>query len=200
MGGAGLRAPHAEARGVRLFVSVDLPAALADAVADLQDEFADASGLSFVDPTQAHVTLKFLGDVEASRESELADTLESAVRAAGVDPFDATLEGLGVFPSLDYISVVWLGVADGSDELAALADAIEREFVDEQGFDPEDHEFTPHVTLARMEHAGGKELVQDVVRSQHPEVGTMRVTEVRLTESHLTHEGPEYETVHAIEL
>ncbi|WP_232686869.1 RNA 2',3'-cyclic phosphodiesterase [Halobacterium zhouii] len=190
---------------MRLFVSVDLPDDLADAVAAVQDEFRDASGLNFVDPGQAHVTLKFLGDVDDSRESELADALESAVGAASTDagsvgPFDAVLAGLGVFPDLDYISVVWLGVEEGSEELTALHDAVEHEFVQERGFDPEDHEFTPHVTLARMEHAGGKEHVQDVVRSQHPEVGTMRVTEVRLTESHLTSEGPEYETVHAVEL
>ena len=190
---------------MRLFVSVDLPDGLADAVAGLQDEFADASGLNFVDPGQAHVTLKFLGDVDESRESELAGALESAVDAASTDtgsvgPFDATFAGLGVFPSLDYISVVWFGVEGGSDELTALADAVEREFVQNRGFDPADHEFTPHVTLARMEHAGGKELVQEVVESQHPEVGTMRVSEVCLTESHLTSEGSEYETVHAVEL
>jgi 2'-5' RNA ligase len=185
---------------MRLFVSVDLPDELADAVAGLQDEFADAAGLNFVEPAQAHVTLKFLGDVEASRESELAGALDSAVETAGVDPFDAAFAGLGVFPTLDYISVVWLGVEEGSAELEALHEAIEQEFVENRGFDPEDHEFTPHVTLARMEHAGGKELVQNVVESNHPDVATMRVTEVCLTESHLTSEGPEYETVHAVEL
>ncbi|WP_353634812.1 RNA 2',3'-cyclic phosphodiesterase [Halobacterium sp. NMX12-1] len=185
---------------MRLFVSVDLPDRLADDVASLQAKFADAEGLDFVDPGQAHVTLKFLGDVADDREDELIDALESAVADSGVEQFDAELGGLGVFPSLDYISVVWLGVGDGSAELARLHEAIEAEFVEEHGFDAEDHDFTPHVTLARMNHAGGKELVQDLVRERHPEVGTMRVSEVRLTESTLTREGPEYETVHAVDL
>jgi 2'-5' RNA ligase len=185
---------------MRLFVSVDLPDDLASEVAAVQDEFEGASGLNFTDPEQAHVTLKFLGDVADSRGSDLEAALETAVERVGVAPFDASFEGVGVFPSLDYISVVWLGVEAGSDELGALHDAVEREFVRTHGFDPEDHEFTPHVTLARMDHAGGKELVQDVVTSQHPDVGTARVDSVRLTESTLTDDGPVYETIHEVPL
>jgi 2'-5' RNA ligase len=103
-----------------------------------------------------------------------------------------------VFPHLDYISIVWLGVREGGTELTRLHEAIEDSTVD-MGFDPEDHEFTPHVTLARMEHAGGKELVQDVVRERDPDAGSLDVTEVRLTESTLTPDGPEYETVERFE-
>jgi len=184
---------------MRLFVSVDLPDDLADDVAAVQDRFADAGGLRFTDPGQAHVTLQFLGDVEESRAGDLGDALESAVSDAGVAPFDARVEGLGVFPRMDYISVVWLGVGDGSEELTALQEAVETEFVS-RGFDPGDHEFTPHVTLARMEHGGGKQLVQNVVSGSHPEAGTARVESVRLTESTLTGDGPVYETVRTIRL
>jgi len=34
------------------------------------------------------------------------------------------------------------------------------------GVDPENHAFTPHVTLARMNDARGKELVQEAVRAR----------------------------------
>jgi 2'-5' RNA ligase len=196
----GVKASAPRTRGMRLFVSVDLSDSLAGEVAAVQDELRDASGLNVTDPEQAHVTLKFLGDVAESRVPDLEAALETAVDSAGITPFDAHFGGLGVFPSLDYISVVWLGVERGSEELAALHDAVEREFVENHGFDPEDHDFTPHVTLARMNHAGGKELVQDVVTRQHPEVGAMRVDAVRLTESTLTDDGPEYETVRAVRL
>jgi 2'-5' RNA ligase len=199
-GRRGVKGNALRTAGMRLFVSVDLPDELAEGVEDLQAEFAEAAGLDFVDPTQAHVTVKFLGDVEEARADELIEGLETAVADSGVEPFDAELGGLGVFPSLEYISVLWLGVGDGSAELAQLHEAVEAQFIEEHGFEPEDHDFTPHVTLARMKHAGGKDLVQDLVRDRHPEVGTTRVEEVRLTESVLSHEGPEYETVHAVEL
>jgi 2'-5' RNA ligase len=184
--------------GKRLFVSVDLDG-MAEAVAAAQAPFEDASGLSFVDPAQAHVTLKFLGDTPPQRVEEVSDVVERAVDAADVGPFQADFGGYGVFPSLEYISVVWLGVREGGDELTRLHEAIESRLV-ESGFDPEDHEFTPHVTLARMEHAGGKELVQRTVRDRDPDVGQLAVEEVRLTKSILESDGPHYETIASVTL
>lgn len=184
---------------IRLFVSVDLPSAVADSIAEVQDFFEEASGLDFTDPDQAHITLKFLGDVSEHRLEAVTAALETAVAEAEVGPFDATFGGLGVFPSFDYISVVWLGVEDGSADLIRLQEPIERHLV-EAGFDPEDHDFTPHVTLARMNHAGGKEQVQSTVRERDPTVGTMRVEDVRLTESTLTPDGPVYEMRYRVEL
>ena len=179
---------------MRLFVSADLPAELADPIADLQGTFAAASGLRFTDPEQAHVTLKFLGDVAETRLPALERALEAAVDDAEVGPFTARFRGLGVFPSLEYISVLWLGVGEGSEEFAGLHRAVE-DRTTELGFEPEDHEFTPHVTLARMDHAGGKELVRERVREREPTVGESRIEELRLTESTLTPDGPEYATV-----
>ncbi|QCW04775.1 RNA 2',3'-cyclic phosphodiesterase [Natrinema pallidum] len=184
---------------MRLFVSVDLPDDLADPVADLQDEFADASGLDFTGPEQAHLTMKFLGETDEDRLPALERALSAAVDDADVDPFTVRYGGLGVFPSLDYISVVWLGVEAGGEELTRLHEAIE-DRTTAMGFDPEDHEFTPHVTLARMQHAGGKDRVQDLVREREPTIGEARVDEIRLTESTLTDAGPVYSTVESFPL
>lgn len=185
--------------GIRLFVSIDLPEALVDAVAAVQEEFRDASGLSFTDPGQAHVTVKFLGDTPRARVGPLREALEAAVATADVTPFDATYAGLGVFPSMDYISVVWLGVTDGAAEMTRLHEAVE-DRTTALGFDAADHDFTPHVTLARMEHAGGKALVQDLLGELDPTVGTARVEELRLTESEAGPDGPEYSTVERVPL
>jgi 2'-5' RNA ligase len=120
----------------RLFVSVDLPERLADAVAAVQAPLRDVPSLRFTDPARSHCTLKFLGDVDESRVGDLTDALETAVDAADVSPFEAEVGGLGVFPSTDYISVVWVGVRDGhgATELTRLAEALERETV-ALGFD-----------------------------------------------------------------
>lgn len=183
---------------MRLFVSVDLDG-LADEIASVQDQLSDASGLRVTDPSQTHITLKFLGDTDEDRIPELTAELENAVSDAGVDPFSAEIGGLGVFPHLDYISVVWVGVRDGSEQLGRLHEAIEDRMVG-MGFDPEEHDFTPHATIGRMDHAGGKELVQEVVENQDPDVGTVQIDEVRLKESELTPDGPEYSTVERFEL
>ena len=125
---------------MRLFVSADVDA-LAEDIAAVQEPFADASGLRLTDPTQAHVTLKFLGDTDPDRLSELRGAVERAVADSGVAPFDAELGGLGVFPNIEYISVVWLGVREGGTQLTALHERLEAETT-ALGFDPEEHAFT----------------------------------------------------------
>ena len=85
---------------MRLFVSVDLPSSLAEAVADTQAPFKDCTGLRLTDPTQAHCTLTFLDDTDPGRVAEIEAALETAVTNAGVDPFDCTVGGLGVFGSM----------------------------------------------------------------------------------------------------
>lgn len=184
--------------GKRLFVSIDLDG-LADAIAAVQERLAGASGLNLVDPTQAHVTVKFLGDTDPNRLPELTDGLQLALDESGIEAFDAEFGGLGAFPSPDYISVVWLGVRDGSEKMTRLFESIERRTV-ELGFEKETHDFTPHVTLARMNHAGGKGLVQEALRTEDPTVGRLDVEELRLKESTLTEDGPEYRTLEAFEL
>ncbi len=179
---------------MRLFVSVDLPAGLTGAVADVQETLRPAAGLNVTDPDQAHVTVKFVGEVSVERAETVAEAVERGVDRAGVEPFEVTYGGLGVFPSLDYISVVYLGVEDGIEPLTRLHEAIEAETT-AVGVDPEDHEFTPHVTLARMTHGGGKEHVQRVVRERSPTVGTATVEAVHLTESRLEGDGPTYTAV-----
>jgi len=184
----------------RLFVSVDLDG-LGDAVVAVQERFDGVSGLRLTDPAQTHVTLKFLGDTDPDRVDDIVGALETAVEDSGVAPFEAEFGGLGVFPSLSYISVVWVGVRDGQGgaELTALHDAVE-DRTTALGFDPTDHEFTPHATIARMDHAGGKETVQNAVENDDPDVGRLRVEEIRLKESELGSDGPTYRTVESVSL
>ena len=169
--------------GKRLFVSVDLDG-LADEVASVQAQFDGASGLQFTD---------------TDRIPTLVDELEGAVTAAAVDPFEVAFGGLGVFPSLDYISAVWVGTRSGGERLTRLHEAIE-DRTTALGFDAEDHEFTPHVTVARMGHAGGKEQVQQLVRERDPGVGALAVDDIRLKESVLGTDRPSYDTVERIPL
>lgn len=184
---------------MRLFVSLDLAPHLHEEVHSVQELLADASGLRFTDPTQAHITLKFLGDIDESRLEPVSQAITAAVEAVNVEPFQAEFGDLGVFPDLEYISVVWLGVRDGAEQVTALHESLEAELT-AIGFGPEDHDFTPHVTIARMDHAGGKSLVQEVVQERSPTVGTMTVDAISLTESTLTPDGPGYETVERFEL
>jgi 2'-5' RNA ligase len=183
---------------MRLFVSIDLDG-LDEAVAAVQEPLSAASGLDLVAPEQAHITLKFLGEVAEQGIDDIEAALEDAVRTAAVRPFSITFEGLGAFPSTEYIRVVWLGVGEGTEELTRVYEAIERRLI-EEGFEPESHEFTPHVTLGRMRHGGGKKTVQRALETEGVTAGSMQVTDVRLKESLLTDDGPVYVTRSRVEL
>lgn len=183
----------------RLFVSVDLPDRLQEGIDSAQAPFADIPGLRLTDPDQTHVTMKFLGDVPADRIRDVEAAIERAIDDSDVAPFEARFGGLGVFPDFDYISVVWIGAREGGVEFERLHHALEEELV-ALGFDEEEHDFTPHVTVARMDHAEGKDEVQRLLRTRDPDIGAMEVTEVALTESTLTSEGPVYETLETFQL
>lgn len=193
--------PHirstAETTDMRLFVSVGVES-LAERIETVQDPLTGLEGLRPTDPEQAHVTVKFLGEGEHDLDA-LEEAIGRAVENAGVAPFEATLEGVGAFPSSDYIRVIWLGFGAGHEPLTALHRHVEAETTD-LGYGAERHDFTPHVTLARMDNAAAKAEVQTFLRETDPELGSLRVGELRLTESTLTEAGPEYRTVERFEL
>ena len=177
---------------MRLFVAVGLPDRLREQIAAVQADLPPS--LRRTDSADAHLTLKFLGEAEPA---SAARALRAGVTSAGVAPFETTLGGLGVFPSLDYVRVVWLGVREGTAELTRLADAVEDATV-AAGFEPRDHAFTPHVTLARMDDARGKDRVRELVAETDPAPGSFRVEAVRLMES--TGGDPRYRTVERVPL
>ena len=188
---------------MRLFTSVDLDG-LADVVAGVQEPLSGLSGVRLTDPAQAHVTMKFLGEGDHDVEAVVA-ALERAVADADVGGagdgggFEAMFEGVGAFPSSEYIRVVWLGVGRGAGELTALHRRIEAETT-ALGYDADDDEFTPHVTLARVDDVTSKGAIQSFLETATPEIGPLRVEELRLTESTPTPDGPQYRTVARIDL
>ncbi|XGI83952.1 RNA 2',3'-cyclic phosphodiesterase [Halorutilales archaeon Cl-col2-1] len=184
---------------MRLFVSVDLPEKLEDALRDLQSDLRETGAdLSFVDPEKAHITMKFLGDTDPDRLDEIRQILDDATE--GFSSFEATVEGTGVFPSRDFIKVVWAGVSEGSGTLTRIQDEIETGFVS-AGFEEEDHDFTPHITLARVQSGKSKSQIQSFVDStQGRSLGRFTVDSVSLTKSELRPEGPVYETLYEARL
>lgn len=134
---------------IRLFVAWELPAAMGEALAQVQAQLrqAGAPPLRWVRPQSIHLTLKFLGQVPQGRVRAIADALQGAV--AGVQPFSLTLAQLGTFGGRQRPRVVWVGLAGDIDRLRELQARVERALVD-LGFPREDRPFSPHLTLARV--------------------------------------------------
>jgi RNA 2',3'-cyclic 3'-phosphodiesterase len=134
---------------LRLFFAVELPDELREAAAAhaarLRREFPAASA-SWPRPESLHLTLKFLGEVEAVRLDALHYAASAA--AAWLAPFELTVEGAGTFPPRGAARVLWLGVRDDSAQLSRLQYRLEKECA-QMGFPRESKPFRPHLTLAR---------------------------------------------------
>jgi RNA 2',3'-cyclic 3'-phosphodiesterase len=153
-GGRAVRSAESSGAGrvesLRIFCAVELPeevhAAAATHAARLRRDFPEARA-SWPRPESLHVTLKFVGEVEAARVETLSRAAGAAVE--GFAPFELSIEATGTFPPRGAARVLWLGVKDASGGLARLQRRLEDECAAE-GFPREPKQFKPHLTLARL--------------------------------------------------
>ena len=185
---------------MRLFVGIELPDRLTASLADPLRDLEGIDGVSTVDPDGAHLTLSFLGETDPARVPALERALETAVAAAGSEPFSVTFEGVGAFPRRAFPRVVWVGVSTGGEELSRMQAAID-EALTSGGFEPSSHdEFIPHVTLARVRDREAHGVVRSFLEDADPFVGTMTVDRIAVIESTVTPSGSRYETVSTVRL
>jgi 2'-5' RNA ligase len=101
--------------------------------------------MSWTGPRQWHLTLQFLGTVTEERD-DLSDALRATLRRER--PLTIALGGAGAFPSPARASVLWIGVEEGQEELAWLANAVARA-TEPFGYTPDRDAYTAHLTVAR---------------------------------------------------
>jgi 2'-5' RNA ligase len=179
---------------VRLFVALEIPSAVRDNLAALINDLraADASSSKskarWVRPENLHVTLKFIGNVDAGKldaiRAALADICSSRV-------VELRFRGLGFFPNEKRPRVLWAGI-DASPNLRPLADEIDAR-LEKLGIPRETREFSPHLTLARFDPPGvSEELRAAVQENAAREFGVVRTGEFHLFESKTRPTGAEY--------
>jgi 2'-5' RNA ligase len=140
---------------LRVFCAVALPpgvrASAAAHIEELRSAVPDARA-SWDSAEKFHITVKFLGEVEAGRVASLS--LAASRAAACAQPFALAIEGAGAFPSKGLPRVLWLGVTDSSGGLARLQSSLEDASA-EEGFPREKRPFHPHLTIARLRQPQG---------------------------------------------
>ncbi|HZT57942.1 MAG TPA: RNA 2',3'-cyclic phosphodiesterase [Pyrinomonadaceae bacterium] len=179
----------------RLFFAVELPRDLKARVGEhlkrLRESFPHVRA-SWEKPEKIHITLKFIGEVEASRVEELARAAERA--AATVEPFELTINAPGAFPPHGPPRVLWLGVEDPSARLSKLQRALEDE-ASRAGFPREQRPFKPHLTLARIRAPQGARELAAAHRETPFGPQSFDVSELVLMRSELGPGGSRYDAV-----
>lgn len=188
---------------IRSFIAIELPDELKAELARLQDKLKSGriSGAKWVDPYSIHLTLKFLGNIVEETVGKVTEAMEAA--AEGASPFSLEVKELGVFPNLNRVQVVWVGVVGEVDKLAKLQQSIDSNLTS-LGFAPESRPFTPHLTLARMRNEASlterQKWGQLVAKTSFETSYTFEVNSVNLMRSQLTPQGAIYSRIGSVAL
>ena len=130
---------------MRLFTGIDLSEEIRERLERLLMHLRPTAHLKWSPVYNLHLTLKFIGEWPEEKLPQLAEALRSVPERA---PIVAEVKGLGWYPNPHHPRVFWVGVQAGEPLLALVRD-IEAALAP-LGIAKEDHEFSAHLTLARI--------------------------------------------------
>ncbi|HEX8078026.1 MAG TPA: RNA 2',3'-cyclic phosphodiesterase [Chthoniobacterales bacterium] len=168
----------------RLFICLELPPSITARLGELDPHLR---GVRWLDPRQMHLTLAFLGNIDAQTQ----DTLSKKLQAIAWKPFFLPLVGLGTFPSKGWPKIIWIGVGTGHPHLFQLHKRIQEALL-AAGLEPDPRSFHPHVTLARCRDVSPQTIRPFLKSHTDFEAGLIHVESFCLNSSALTPAGSVY--------
>jgi len=130
---------------MRLFVAIELDEPFRNRLVEIQDSLRPAApAISYTRAENLHLTLKFIGEFEESKVTQLCDSLKKIPK---IGAFTMALTGLDFLPEHGPIRIL-AAALDGGDKLLALQSRIE-EVCATQSIPRENRRYRPHITLAR---------------------------------------------------
>ena len=173
-------------------MAIEVPTPALESLVRFQAQLrASGSDLKLVERENLHFTVKFLGEISDTQEAEVKSRL-SKLSLASVD---VELRGVGAFPKPDRPRVVWAGV---SEEQRRAIELLSKEVVDSlEGIgERDDRPFQAHVTLARVRSPRNSRQLEALIRNNSDlPFGKVKLTELKLKSSSLTHSGPNYRDI-----
>lgn len=177
----------------RTFIAIDLGDAAREALrGELRRLSRVVPNVRLTDPTDLHLTLVFLGELDDERlAAVIAVTREVAQHTA---PFSLALAGLGVFGPPSAPRIIWAGVAGDLPRLQQTQRRLAAALA-ERGFPQETRPYAPHLTLARLKRPLDATAAQELgALLTHPPAHAprWRVTDTRVMRSDLSANGTRY--------
>ena len=151
-------------------------------------------GIRWIADENLHLTVWFLGEVSDARAGAVLDALRAPVHEPA---FMLHLSGLGAFPPSGPPRVFWMGVSQGTDELARLHDEIGARLVP-WGFRAEARAYSAHLTLARVKEpppAAARGAIRQLLRDGDADAGGCRIEALTVFRSRTSPAGAVYEAL-----
>jgi 2'-5' RNA ligase len=183
---------------IRTFICIELPTSLKTRLEKLTVELQKQSTtkVSWVKPTNMHLTLRFLGDITEDKILDIKACVEQACLA--VKSFNLTVSELGAFPSLRRPRVFWVGIKDPSVQLIPIQKKLEQELIT-AGFGASDHPFSPHLTLGRVKEGDGQDITAKLTQTEFA-LEIFSVKEIIVMRSELKPTGAVYSKIAPVKL
>jgi 2'-5' RNA ligase len=181
---------------LRCFIAIGITEQIKKEIRELIDILINYNvDIKWVVPENVHLTLKFLGKTPDILLPKIRESLLKTV--ASYEPFYIKICRTGVFPNRKYPRVIWIGVED-SEMLVKLKRDIENsmEFL---GYQKEDKEFKPHLTLGRVRSQEGiVHIVNELDYFKGKDFGIIYIDRIKFMKSELKPKGAEYSCLHEI--
>ncbi len=180
------------AETVRAFIAVELNDPIKETIRKFQEHLKPLGcDISWVKPENAHLTLKFLGDVKTKMVPSVAEAIMDLCHE--LRPFDTALTQPGVFPDFRHPRVVWIGLEDTDGNLVRMAGSLETA-LGNIGFKKERRDFQAHITIGRIRTLRNIAPLSDAIQKFPVPAGSkLSVGEIILFKSTLTPQGSIYE-------
>jgi 2'-5' RNA ligase len=184
---------------IRCFIAIEIPETIQNQLARIQGTLRNQiQKASWVKPSNIHLTLKFLGDVDPEDLESIGEAIEEvAIRHRN---FSLRIGGLGAFPNFARPRVMWTGVKVGGERVSALAQDI-NVALSYCGFSLDTKSFNPHLTIARLKERIDLRPYTDQY-SQYDRIdgAVMTVDAISLIQSQLHPKGAIYSTLQSYSL
>ena len=178
---------------IRAFIAIDIPNDVRAAIDEAQTKLKRAPvsvKISWTMIANLHLTLQFLGPIEEA----IAEKIKPALQSVTIQrqPFELRVLGAGAFPNEKRPRVIWVGCDDAGGQLKGLVQAVQ-EALRPIGFGPEHHEFSAHLTVARIRVPRPDVALTRALDSlKDTSFGALQVEAIHLFESQLHPEGSIY--------
>ena len=185
---------------MRTFFCFPLDEEVRNDIGDFRSKIDSPARVKWVSRENLHITVKFLGEVEKGRLKKITERARNALEPFG--PLDFRLDKLGAFPNVDYPKVIWIGSSNTPPEIIDLHESLE-DSLEELGFQPEDREYVPHITVGRTKEENDgriKRLGRNLGKEDFEAERTVSLERLGLMKSELKRGGPVYEPLKKISL
>ncbi|CAF0702710.1 RNA 2',3'-cyclic phosphodiesterase [Candidatus Methylacidithermus pantelleriae] len=189
-----------ESAFLRLFFAIPLAQATRESLESLLGHWSiHIPQIRWVNPSQLHITLHFLGKTPSTSLPLLREVLEQTAQTHSA--FWACLGPLEAFPNRTNPRVLWVSLKKGAGEIQELVGTLTRLLVERGLSTREERTFVAHVTIGRIRAAVPRPMIRQLLEQPLcPEPSPFFVDRITLFSSTLTPTGPIYRAINEARL